>query len=330
MGSAIEKHLRSFKAKIRSITGHQFWLRYSTLAAYRAVCAAIASISGVTRSGAAHADRTEREAFDYITSVFSKYKAAAAVSNFYGQVAEIGPGDSCGVGLMFLGDGCDQVDLVDRFFSNRDEQQQKKINQFIVQQFPHLVQLMKNQDFSERSFRKLTRYYGPSAAAETFFTARRKYDFIVSCAVMEHVYDPVRSISSAISALNPGGMMLHQVDCRDHGQFSGHFHELKFLELPGRMYSPLGWGGGPNRLRLSAYVKAVQQQGAICSIYPTTLAGVVEEICPYTSLEGIPQPVLHTSRRFVSAVRDALARPFREMADEDLMVTSFMLVAKKP
>jgi SAM-dependent methyltransferase len=329
MAPVAVQDLRSFKQNIKAMARNHFWLQYSMMAGYRVFCACASALTGRTFSGAAHAENSVGDAIAYIEKVFQDYKSAAGVERFCGRIAEIGPGDSCGIGLMFLTDGCRQVDLVDRFFSKRDEQQQQTINRAIVQRWPQLGSCLRDQRFSESSFAGLTRYYGAAAAAETFFEKNRNYDFIVSCAVLEHVYDPLRALAAMVSALNPGGMMLHQVDCRDHGQFSSHFHELKFLELPRTLYSPLGWGGGPNRIRLDAYCKALQQQPVETQIYVTTLAGIPDRLPHGATLEQVPKDILETSRRYVSSVRSRLAGPFRDMADEDLMVTSFLLVAKK-
>lgn len=326
---AVHRIAARCKSNVRSLTGNQFWLRYGTLAAYRGLCAGLSALTGFTTSGAAHAERNPEEAVAYIVSVFNKYKLAAGLESFYGKIAEVGPGDSCGVGLMFLADGCRQVDLIDRFFSARNEKQQQEINRAIVARFPQLSSRMLNSDFSEKSFSCLSRYYGEAAAAETFFQRNSGFDFIVSCAVLEHVYDPLRSIATAASALNPGGMMLHQIDCRDHGQFSTTFHELKFLELPASMYSPLKWGGGPNRVRLSAYVKTLQEQPLDYKILITSLAGIPEPLDFALPFEQLPPSLVDRSRQYVSQVRPRLAAPFRQMADEDLIATSFMIVAKK-
>ncbi len=323
------KTLISFKQTVRSLTAGHFWLRYPTLAAYRALCAGTSSVTGLTTSGAAHAERSIEDAVHYIATVFNNYKVAAGVARFQGKIAEIGPGDSCGIGLMFLADGCDQVDLVDRFFSARDVRQQAVINRELVRRLPRLEPLLLDGNFSETSFKSLTRHYGESAAAETFFEAHRGYDFIVSCAVLEHVYDPLRAMKAAATALNHGGMMLHQIDCRDHGQFSTTFHELKFLELPQAMYAPLKWGGGPNRIRLSSYRKVLQEQQLKYTVYATSLAGVPELLPHDTEISRIPAPLLDISHRYISQVRGRLAKPFRDMSDEDLMITSFMIAAKK-
>lgn len=321
--------LAELKHKIRTLTAGHFWLRYPTLAAYRTLCASASAITGLTMSGAAHAEHSVDESIEYIISVFDKYKSAANIAYFEGKVAEIGPGDSCGIGLMFLAEGCSQVDLVDRFFSARSNEHQADINREIVKRFPQLATLLLNDDFSESSFRTLTRHYGEEAAAEIFFETNHDYDFIVSCAVLEHVYDPLRAIKSCASALRPGGVMLHQIDCRDHGQFSTRFHELKFLELPPVMYSPLKWSGGPNRIRLGAYVDTLRKLQLDYTIYATSLAGIPEFLPQETEISRIPASLFDLSRRYVSQVRTRLARPFRDMSDEDLMVTSFMLKARK-
>ena len=330
MVRTLERSLISFKNGVKSLTSGSFWLRYSTLAAYRAVCAGASALTGLTRSGARHAGGNVDASIEYITSVFNMYKKAAAVELFYGKVAEIGPGDSCGIGLMFLADGCSQVDLVDRFFSLRDKHHQQSVNRALVERLPQLSSLLRNNDYAESSFSHLSRYYGESAAAETFFKANNDYDFIVSCAVLEHVYDPLGALASAASALKPGGMMLHQIDCRDHGQFSQNCHELKFLELPDRLYSPLQWRGGPNRVRLSAYLAVLRKMGLNFTVYVNSMAGIAEEIPHGTRLADVPEPVLRVSRQYVADVRRRLAEPFRSMSDEDLLITRFLVVAKKP
>ncbi|HLY98916.1 MAG TPA: class I SAM-dependent methyltransferase [Candidatus Angelobacter sp.] len=330
MASAIERSIGSFKQRVKSRTARPFWLRYATLAPYRILCAGASALTGLTRSGARHASGSVENSVAYIASVFSMYKAASGVKQFHGKVAEIGPGDSCGIGLMFLADGCEQVDLVDRFFSARDEQHQQRINRSLAEKLPQLAALCPDGSYMEASFRHLARHYGESAAAETFFTNNRDYDYIVSCAVLEHVYDPLGAMTSAASALKPGGMMLHQIDCRDHGQFSESFHELKFLELPERLYSPLKWRGGPNRVRLSAYCDVLVKMGLDFEVYVNSMAGISEEISGCLRLQDIPETIIQTSRRYVESVRHRLTLPFRAMSDEDLMITRFLVVARKP
>src|SRR5260221_13491852 len=70
MVRALEQSLISFKQSVKSLTSGSFWLRYSTLAAYRTVCAGASALTGLTRSGARHADGNIDTSVEYITSVF--------------------------------------------------------------------------------------------------------------------------------------------------------------------------------------------------------------------------------------------------------------------
>jgi len=320
---------RNIKDTVRNLTRNHFWPRYVALSGLRLWMAATTRYTLATDSGNAHASHDVAWSMGYLIRVFEAYKTAANVERFYGKVAEIGPGDSCGIGLLFLADGCTHVDLVDRFYSVRDSAQQVNINRALVDKFPQLRALLINESFSESSFRELARSYGPSAAAEKFFADHTGYDFIVSAAVLEHVYDPLRALAAAAAALNPGGFLLHQVDLRDHGQFSTYFHELKFLEIPPALYGPLSWCGGPNRVRLTAYTDLLRRLNFCYKIRVTHLAGIPEGTFEHGTLDELPRDLLDRSRLYVSSVRPNLVKPYRQMSDEDLMLTSFMIAAQK-
>ena len=60
---------------------------------------------------------------------------------------------------------------------------------------------------------------------------------IISVAVLEHVYDPDASFDAMHRLLKPGGLLLHEVDLRDHLMFSSAgCHPLTFLT-----FSPSVW-----------------------------------------------------------------------------------------
>jgi hypothetical protein len=261
--------------------------------------------------------------------VFDDYKIVAGVNGFQGKAAEIGAGDSCGVALLFLANGCEQIDLVDRFFSPRDNTRQQEINRIIVSRHPDLQSHCIDKAYLETSFRGLKRHYGEKAAAETFFKNQQGYSAIVSRAVFEHLYDPLAAISFSAKALATGGIMVHFVDCRDHGLFSAQSHELKFLELPALLYSPLKWRGGSNRIRLSSYVQALELAPVEYSIYVRHLAGVSGELPERTAFDQIDKSLLAQSRSYVASIRRHLAQPFSQMDDEDLMVQGFSIYARR-
>jgi len=301
------------RTKIKSSLGSSFWLRYAALAPYRALCSLGISIGGATSSGH-HSDLTETS--KYVERIFDEYKFYSGVDHFHGRAAEIGPGDLSGVGLRLLADGCDHVDLADRFKSKSDPAVQEAVNKEIVAKYPGA------------DVAKLSRHFGEPAAAETFFRGNKGYDFIFSCAVLEHVYDPIGALQAMQQALNPGGTMVHMVDCRDHGQFSDKLHDLSFLRLPELLYRPLGAAGGPNRVRCSAYVNAVKAMDMSYKLYVTALAGVPELLPLGTTWDDISPELLTRSRQHVSEIRNKLASPFRSMSDSDLMIAGFALVAR--
>jgi hypothetical protein len=320
---------KRLKSTISAAASRYFWIRYAFLAPLLATRAGISAITGKTTSGATHAQSSVEEAVEYVLRVFEDYKVIAGLNRFQGKVAEIGTGDSSGVGLMFLADGCEQVDLIDRFFAPRDDDHQRKINHCIASRFPSLLALAESTLLSECSFKGLDRYYGRAAAAEVFFQSHRGYDAIVSRAVFEHLYDPLLALSVSTKALKQGGIMIHRVDCRDHDLFSLHFHELKFLELPSSFYSPFKWCGGPNRVRVSDYASVLRREPVEFEIYITRLAGVQEELPIRTTFEEVEPLSLKASRAYVAGVRRHLARPFRDMDEKDLMVQGFVISARK-
>lgn len=297
--------------------------------AFTAVRTRLGSIG--TESGTAHAGRSTADSLAYIEEVFADYKTYSGVSRFAGRVAEVGPGDNCGVGLMFLADGCDQVDLVDRFYSKRSAGQHAEIYRALLARCPGLSGCFAGADFEdETSFRRLSRLYGSSASAEEFFARSRGYDFIVSRAVMEHVFDPRLALRRMAAALNEGGMLLHKVDLRDHGMFSTGFHELKFFEVPDWLYRRMTSDAGrPNRVLVHEYRAVLRAELPDHEILVTRLAGV-GDIEPHLPYERIEESKRQQSLAFVRSVRARFASSLRGVADEDLSVAGIFIVARKP
>ena len=282
-----------------------------------------------TESGTAHAGRSTDSSVQYIERVFADYKQYSGMTRFNGRVAEVGPGDNSGVGLMFLADGCRDVDLVDRFYSKRNVEQHTEVYRALVAQSPVLVSMcIDDATLGEASFPGLRRHYGPDASAEEFFLHSSGYDLIVSRAVLEHVYDPTTAIRRMAAALTPGGMLLHKVDLRDHGMFSEFFHELKFLEVPDSIYPAMSRGAGrPNRVLVHRYRLALDDVMPEHDILVTRLAGV-GDIDPHLRYEHIASSLRERAVAYVRSVRHRFARSFRAVSDEDLSVAGIFITAR--
>ena len=175
-----------------------------------------------TNSGTTHKSFSLDESYTYITEVFSDYQKVAGKNEFHGKIAELGPGDSEGVALMFLAHGALHVDLADRFYSLRNFSKQQQIKQLLLSKYPSLHAVTDS---------NCVRHYGELASGERFFDYHKEYDFIISRSVLEHVDNPEIVLKKMFTSLAPGGMLIHKVDLRDHGMFTPFHHSLKFLEI---------------------------------------------------------------------------------------------------
>jgi SAM-dependent methyltransferase len=273
--------------------------------------------------GMAHDALALEESLSYIDWVYGDYLKEAGIGKFHGKIAEIGPGDNCGVALRFAADGADQVDLVDRFYSKRNESKQSGIYRALIARdnIPGYAGLDR-----EGQFPHITRYYGAQASAEQFFADHGGYDFIVSRAVMEHVANPTLSIQRMISALKPGGTMIHVVDLKDHGMFTAYnFHELKFLEIPEWIYPEMTRATGrPNREPLSTYRKLLP--GAAIKI--TSLVGG-ERLEPI-EYDSIPSDQRDAAIAYVRRHKKKLDARFQKEDERDLAVSGFIITWRRP
>ncbi len=292
----------------------------------------VRSLTGMAASGhgSTHARLTKEQSLEYIERVFREYKEVAGIDRFGGRIAEVGPGDNCGVAMLMRADGCESVDLVDRFYSRRDETQQSEIYRGLMRKYPQMKAVI-GQHCSESEFTGISRRYGSKASAEEFFAANTGYDFIVSRAVMEHVTDCRLSLRRMASALKPAGMLLHAVDLRDHGLFSNFgFHEMKFYEVPSWAYGAMIKDcGRPNRVPLSEYRDILSGCGLEFYVKVTSLVGHVPFEHPLF-YEEIPTEERKKAIDLVHKWRPAFARGFGKEKDEDLSISSFFIAARKP
>jgi hypothetical protein len=283
-----------------------------------------------TRSGAVHLDKEIDQSIAYIEQVFAAYCDFAGTERWRGRMAEVGPGDNCGVALLLRAHGCEHVDMLDRFSSLRDPQQQAKIYQELYRRHPQLPAVIGTPTrFAEESFSGIQRHTGRASAAETFFRSHRGYDYIVSCAVMEHVQDPLGALADMSAALNPGGLMIHAVDLRDHGMFSQQHDETTFLEIPSVLYRWMTSASGrPNRVPYSSYRRILAELPLEGSLRIGSLIGE-RETSEYVPFEQLDAARVQRSLAIVESRKARFAAALRNLPTQDLIVSSFCLVARR-
>lgn len=276
-----------------------------------------------TNSGMAHDGLKLDESLAYIDWVYGDYRNEAGIDKFHGRIAEIGPGDNCGVALRFVADGAEKVDLVDRFYSRRDDSHNAEIYRALIARDGMTRYAGKDR---EDQFDRIERHYGARASAEQFFADHGDYDFIVSRAVMEHVADPRLSLRRMKAALKPGGTMIHVVDLKDHAMFSEHgFHELKFLEIPEWLYGEMTRATGrPNREPLSTYRDLLP--GANIKITNLVGGGRLDPV----EYDDIPEDQRDAAITYVLKHKDKLQPRFQHEEETDLSVSGFIITWKRP
>lgn len=288
-----------------------------------------------TDSGATHATFSELESLSYIEEVFTDYKKYGGVEKFFGRAAEVGPGDNAGVALLMRSDGCTQVDLVDRYFSYRNPEQQSRIYEALAQKYK-LHSLQNKDRWDEQALAGITWKIGQ--AAEDYFREctqeqNQVYDFILSRAVMEHLYNPLDALRAMISCLKPGGRMFHKIDFRDHGMFTPRHHELTFLQIASSIYPLMVRNSGrPNRILLHRYrdvLESTKKSGLIdYSISVTNLVSI-GSITPHQTFENITLDKRQQAISFVEKHRKEFAKEFDHVDNQDLAVAGIFLKVTK-
>lgn len=287
--------------------------------------------------GATHQQLRLAESLEYVDRVFTDYVEYAALDSQDlddARVLEVGPGDSPGVAVRFLAAGARSVVCLDRFRTRRDAEQQRTILRAIVEALPaaeraRLEGIVGGDGELDRSSDRMTFIEGVAIedAADTF--PPRSFDVIVSRAVLEHVQDPVRSLEVMDQLLAPGGVQVHKVDLRDHGVFTGRgMHPLTFLTIPELAFVQTRRSrGGVNRARRSDYAAALRRLGYDSRIWITHVTGKADELLPHR--EQLEPSEAAPALTLVEALGPRLARRFRELPTDDLIVEGIFVVAKK-
>jgi SAM-dependent methyltransferase len=255
---------------------------------------------------------------DYFQKCFDDYFEQLGVAEF-GQddflrgkrILEYGPGDVPGVAILMVAHGASQVVCVDRFPLARMSPKNIQIVKIMLERLSRPLR-----DRAESCFRKPThpesgfnpRFIDYLVRPSGLSGLVNEVDLVLSRAVLEHVNDLPATFRDMYAALKPGGIAIHLVDLKSHGLHCNN--PLDFLSWPTWLWSLMySAKGAPNRLRVNAYRDAAAQTGfEVIALKPTTLASPVD----------------------VRAIRPDLAKPFRELSEEDLSWLAFWLVYRKP
>ena len=292
-----------------------------------------------TLHGSTHIDRDVTESLAYVEKQFGNYINYGRLSpeSLRGaRILELGPGDNLGVALKFLAAGAGSVVCLDRFYSKRDVAHEAEIYRALRERlnpdektrFDEAISLTETIQINPQ---KLRTVYGATLDrfAENFAPDEQPFDLIVSCAVLEEIYDPDPAFAAMDKLLSRGGRLIHTIDLGDYGMFREQgMHPLTFLTISESVYRRMASDSGlPNRKRLGYYLEKMKELGYESEFFVTS-------VIPTGRLQPVPQYVpgslgLNASG-VVNEIRNRLAAEFKQLDDEQLLIDGVLLVARKP
>jgi len=288
-------------------------------------------------SGSTHSSKTIQESLNYIDQVFADYLKYANIPIEMlrdKRILEIGPGDNVGVALKFLAAGAKQVICLDKFFSRYDWAHQREIYRLLREHMNEHERLIFDEVIDletglKSDTQKLIYLYGSGIEEAEKILEPASFDFIISRAVFEHLYDLDVAFSVMDTFIKPGGSMLHKIDFRDHGIFSGH-HPLTFLTIPPSVYKLMAYDSGkPNRKLINYYRSKAEEFQYETHVLVTNIVGQEDEIIPHKATVTYGEDYTDETIALLNGIRPQLQPEFRTMPDEDLLVAGIFLIMKK-
>jgi SAM-dependent methyltransferase len=253
------------------------------------------------------------------------------------RVLEVGPGETIGVALRFLGSGAEQVTAVDKFVPLETSTFHQRLYKELVRGLPGDEQARIRSAVSlDGTVRpdpgRLNYVYGEGMEETAARLPPESFDVIVSNAVMEEVYDTDRMFESLDRLLKPGGRQVHVIDLGDYGMFSKYgFHPLEFLTIPDGVYRYMVEASGqPNRRPLDYYRRVMASRGYHTRIFRTWVVGSPQRLPEYVTDLQSGRDYSDRQVALVSEIRPRLLPRYRELPDVDLLTRSILLVADKP
>ncbi len=146
------------------------------------------------------------------------------------HVCEIGPGKNLAVSLFFKSMGAEKVFAIDKYPTAWDNEYHpvfyKQFADFVLTKFPNANRTVFDEYIVSKG-KSVDGFYTLAEDAELLEGIPNKsIDFICSWAVLEHLYDPAKAFTRIAEITKKGGKGIHQVDFRDHQDFT---RPLEFL-----------------------------------------------------------------------------------------------------
>jgi SAM-dependent methyltransferase len=269
--------------------------------------------------------------------LYEKYAGVSENSVRGARVLEVGPGETLGVALRFIGLGARQVVAVDKFVPLETSSFHQRLYTSLARQLsPAEQQNIKDAVSLEDGVRfnpdRLHYVYGEGMEDVGARWPAQSFDIVVSGAVLEEVYDTDRMLETLDHLLKPGGRQIHVIDLRDYGMFSKYgFHPLEFLTIPDGVYRYMVEASGqPNRRLLDYYRSTMAASGYRTTFFRSWVVGGKTALREYPTELQYGRDYTDDNLQLVRSIRPRLLPRYRELSDDDLLTASVVMVAEKP
>lgn len=300
--------------------------------------------SGNTESlhGSTHTRKSLAESLGYINTQFEDYLKYSGLSleELRGKkVFELGFGDNIGVALRFLAVGAAQVVCLDKFYSQRDQEQEREIYRALREtlsdderkRFDEAVDLSEGIKVNPDMLKCL---YGSDVENSPDLTGAALFDLVISRGAIQDIYNPDAAFAAMDRLLKPGGLMLHKIDLSDQGMFRDYgMNPLSFLTISESVYRLMAIDSGkPNRKKMDYYRRKMQELGYNTKILITDIIGRggKGDLHPHKERAELNVDYSEATLALVQQIRPKLAAGFKQMPDEELLVDGIFIVATKP
>jgi len=190
---------------------------------------AVPSNYGRIRANAARIEEHARYAMQSACA-YAEWLPRGFASLQHRSVLEVGPGLNFGVALLLKCAGARRVAVTDRFLARYQSSYHgrlyRAIREMAAAQLPALDLAPFDAFIAGASHASGAVECIEMPLERVAEQHAQSFDVVLSNAVLEHVYDPGAAAKSLYAVLAPGGKGYHQVDFRDHHDFS---HPLEYL-----------------------------------------------------------------------------------------------------
>ncbi|MFX0025455.1 MAG: methyltransferase domain-containing protein [Candidatus Hermodarchaeota archaeon] len=276
---------------------------------------------------------------EYINRVFNDYiyYSSSYITEIRGErILEIGTGDNFGVALKFIAEGASQVVCLDKFIINRNIEKEKKLYKNLSQKLNTkkkfaFFRAIKLNNLIKLNSSKLKYVFGKGIEESLNFFKRNSFNFIISRAVMEHIYKIDKAFEVMDQLLVKGGIMMHKIDFSDHKMFSEMGkHPLTFLTIPSFVYKLMtNFSSKPNRKLINYYLRKMNELEYESKVLITSILGEKEELVPYIEINKFNFKNYKKTIKIIEEIRPKLKNEFKNISNEHLMITGIFLIAKK-